>query len=209
LARGAGSSNVRLVHNKSEAKKLIKKAFNRGFSQFDSWIYLKDRLGGYFSGSDSLIGVFKGFARLFITTDFSRKYSRERGYVFFQDFIPNNAFDIRVIVIGSRAFAIKRMTRKNDFRASGSGIIRYDNKEIDLRCVQIAFEVNRKIGSQCIAFDFIFDNFNKPLIVEVSFGFSASSYDLCPGYWDENLNWFSEVINPQLWMLEELGIFSD
>ena len=37
---------------------------------------------------------------------------------------------VRVIVINDKAFAIKRMVRKNDFRASGSGIIEYDKENL-------------------------------------------------------------------------------
>jgi glutathione synthase/RimK-type ligase-like ATP-grasp enzyme len=55
-----------------------------------------------------------------------KKFNPEKNYVYFQDFIPQNDFDIRIIVIGKRAFAIKRMVRKGDFRASGSGNIKYD-----------------------------------------------------------------------------------
>lgn len=43
LRGGAGAANVRLVHSKSEAKKLIRKAFGRGFTQFDGWGYFKEK----------------------------------------------------------------------------------------------------------------------------------------------------------------------
>ena len=39
-----------------------------------------------------------------------------RGYVYFQDFIPDNQFDTRVTVIGNRAFAFIRKVRPGDFR---------------------------------------------------------------------------------------------
>src|SRR5690606_29697488 len=128
----------------------------------------------------------------------------EKDYVYFQEFIPNNTFDIRVIVIGGRAFALKRMVRENDFRASGSGHIIYDKGQIDERCVKLAFEVNKKLKSQSVAYDFIFDETNSPLIVEISYAFATKVYDQCPGYWDENLRWYDGTFNPQEWMIKDL-----
>ena len=44
-----------------------------------------------------------------------------KDYVYFQKFLPNNKYDIRIVVIGDRAFGFIRYNRENDFRASGSG----------------------------------------------------------------------------------------
>jgi len=140
---------------------------------------------------------------LIIPTEYANLQSRDKGYVYFQEFIPNNDSDIRVIIIGEKAFAIKRMTRENDFRASGSGRIIYDKNDIDKNCIQVAFDVNNKIKSQSIAYDFVFDENNNPLIVEISYGFAVVPYDACPGYWDSALNWHEGKFNPQEWIIEE------
>lgn len=204
LRGGAGASNVSLVNTKREAVQKIKIAFGRGFSQFDRFGHLKERYQKMRDGKGSLIGVIKALGKLIVATEFARMSSREKGYVYFQDFIPNNSFDIRVIVTGDKAFALKRMTRKNDFRASGSGAIRYGKNEIDERCVKIAFDVNDKIHTQSIAYDFVFDENNCPLIVEISYGYAVSAYDACPGYWSSDLVWHKEVFNPQEWILQDL-----
>ena len=129
----------------------------------------------------------------------------EKGYVYFQEFIPDNKFDIRVVVIGDKAFALKRMTRKNDFRASGSGNIVYDKNQIDERCIKTSFEVNEKIKSQSIAFDYVFDKNNNPLIVEISYGYSAPAYDICEGYWTRDLQWHEGThFDFCGWMVENL-----
>ena len=135
------------------------------------------------------MGVLKGMGRLFVVTDFAKMHAREKGYAFFQDFIPNNTFDIRVCVVGNHAFALKRLTRKGDFRASGSGNIVYDKSQIDERCVKIAFDVNRKLKTQSIAYDFVFDSNNQPQIVEISYGYAVNAYDSCEGYWTEDMQW--------------------
>jgi glutathione synthase/RimK-type ligase-like ATP-grasp enzyme len=204
LRGGAGASNVMLVKTKNEARKLTNIAFGRGFSQFNKWNNLKERIRKFKEGKDSIMGIIKGIGRLFIPTEFSKMYSREKGYIYFQEFIPNNSFDIRVIVVGDKAFALKRFTRENDFRASGSGKIVYDKYQIDERCVQIAFEVNSRLKSQSIAYDFVFDANNTPLIIEISYGFSTSAYDACPGYWDSSLKWHEGKFKPQEWMIKDM-----
>ncbi len=204
LRGGAGAANVKLVNTKSEARKIAKRAFGRGFSQFNRWNNLSERIRRFKEGKDNIKGIFKGVGRLFIPTEFAKMYPREKGYLYFQEFIPNNNFDIRIIVVGDKAFAIKRFTRQNDFRASGSGNIVYEKNHIDERCVQIAFEVNNKLRSQSVAFDFVFEENNTPLIIEISYGFAVDAYNLCPGYWDSSLNWHEGKFNPQEWMVEEL-----
>jgi hypothetical protein len=97
--------------------------------------------------------------------------------------------------------------RKNDFRASDSGSIIYNKEEIDERCVKIAFDVNKKLKAQSIAYDFVFDENNEPLIVEISYGYTAPAYDKCEGYWDRDrdMNWH-EGTNFDFcgWMVENL-----
>lgn len=204
LKGGAGATNVKLVKNQKEALRLINKAFGKGFAQFDRINNLKERFNKFKNGQDTLIGVLKGIARLFVTTEFVRMQCPEKGYAYFQDFMPNNSFDIRVIVIGEKAFAIKRLVRVNDFRASGSGNISYDYKDIDKKFLKIAFDVNKKLASQCTAFDFISDDSHQPLIVEISYGFAVEAYDSCLGYWDNHLNWHDGQFNPQAWLMENL-----
>lgn len=204
LKGGAGASNVKLVKNQSQAIKYINKAFGKGFSQFDSWQYVKDRFGKYKSGSISFVSFIKSLGRLVFKTEYSKLQSKEKGYIYFQEFIANNDSDIRVIIVDGKAFAIKRMIRDNDFRASGSGKIIYDKHQINESCIRAAFEINNKIKSQSIAFDFVFDESNNPLVVEISYGFASSAYDACPGYWDSQLNWHEGKFNPQGWMIESL-----
>lgn len=203
LKGGAGAANVSLVNNKRETIQKINRAFGRGFSQFNRFEYLKERFNKMLNGKDSLLGVFKAIGRLLVPTEYAKMGGREKGYVYFQDFIPDNNFDIRVIVIGERAFAITRGVRKGDFRASGSGNINYNPSAIDIRAIKISYDVNKILKSQSIAFDYVLFN-NEPLIVEVSYGFAVEAYDPCPGYWDENLNWHEGNFNPQTWMLQDL-----
>src|SRR5690554_4373701 len=179
LRGGAGSANVKLAKSKGEAKKLIKKSFGSGFSQYEGWSNLKERLRKFKEGKTNVKDVAKGVVRLVYPPYYSKVIGKERGYVYFQEFIPNNDSDTRIILIDGKAFALKRMVRKGDFRASGSGVFHYEKERFDERCVKIAFEMNKKIKSQSIAYDFVFDQNNNPLIVEISYGFIPSVYWDC------------------------------
>jgi glutathione synthase/RimK-type ligase-like ATP-grasp enzyme len=208
LKRGAGSSNVRLLHSFKESKSVVKRAFKNGFEPFKEsrLTLLNYRIKNFKDGQGNFLGLLKAFYR-FVFPKFGQLgelHQREKGYVYFQDFIPNNLFDIRVVVVGNRAFALKRLVRDNDFRASGSGKIVYDKNQIDLRCIKIAFEVNNKLQTQSIAYDFVFDEQHNPLIIEISYGYAISAYDICEGFWDENLNWYDEKVTPQHWIIEDL-----
>ncbi|KAF0195917.1 MAG: hypothetical protein FD166_2644 [Bacteroidetes bacterium] len=204
LRGGAGSKNVMLVRNMHEALSIADKAFGRGFRQYNAFTAIREQVRKFRLGKAGMTDIIKAMAHIVYPLKVEQAKGREKGYVYFQDFMPDNLFDIRVIVIGNKAFAIKRMVRQNDFRASGSGHILYKKEDIDERCVSLAFLSNQKIRSQCIAFDFVFDQNNNPLIVEISYGFMAKGYDPCPGYWDKEMNWHEGKFNPYGWMIDHL-----
>jgi len=203
LRTGAGSDNVRKVCSKKEAYRLIKRAFSKGFKQYEAWGNLKERYRKYRLGKTTFWNVIKGIIRLVHTTEYSRVTGREKGYVYFQNYLAGNNHDIRIVIIGCKAFAIKRMVRENDFRASGSGTILYDRNLFDENTIRLSFEITEKLHAQCLAFDYVHDQ-GKPWLVEISYGFSPAGYDPCPGYWDRNLTWHDGKFNPYGWMVENL-----
>ena len=203
LRGGAGSANVKLAKDSHQAVKLIHRAFGRGFSNYDGLGGLKELLRKWRLGKTDIKDVLKGFYRFLFPPEFSKVAGREKGYVYFQDFIPNNDYDIRVIIIGDKAFAIKRMVRENDFRASGSGNIFYDKNLFDDNTIRLAFEIHTLLKSQCTAMDFVYLN-NEPKLVEISYGFDPKGYEACPGFWDKNLNWHQGEFDPYGWMVEEI-----
>lgn len=203
LRGGAGAANVKLVRSAKEARSLVKKAFGRGFPQFNRAGYLKERYRKWRSGQDSFVGVLKGLGRLFIVTDFAKMHPREKGYAYFQEFIPNNSFDTRVVVIGGqKAMVERRYVREGDFRASGSG--KFEYVEADPNLLKIAFEIAQKLKLQSVAFDFIYDK-GEPLIVEMSYGFGTHGISNCGGYYTSDLQWHEEPkLNFYGWMIEEM-----
>jgi glutathione synthase/RimK-type ligase-like ATP-grasp enzyme len=201
LRGGAGSSNVSLAYTRADALRLVKKAFGSGFKNYNGWDQIMDTFRLYRLGKATILNVIKVVYRSIFPPKFSKILGRELGYAYFQDFIPNNDHDIRVIVIGEKAFAIKRMVRANDFRASGSGHILYDKDHFDLNTIQLAFDASTSLKSQCTAFDFVYQD-GRPLIVEISYGFAPKGYVNCPGYWDSSLKWHEGSFNPYGWMVD-------
>ncbi|WP_294819435.1 hypothetical protein [uncultured Flavobacterium sp.] len=203
LRGGAGSFNVKLMKDRQQALKYINIAFGKGFSTFFGWSGFTERIRKYRKGQVGINEVFKGAARMIYPPKYAKTAGREQGYIYFQEFIPENDCDIRVVVMGDKAIAIKRQVRDGDFRASGSGMIVYDKNQIPEECVKLSFEANEKLQSQCTAFDFVFLD-GKPLIVEISYGFSYKSYKDCPGYWDSSLNWHDAEIEIGKWIIESV-----
>lgn len=205
LRGGAGSQNVKLAHTATEAKKFVRKAFGKGFPQYSKVDNLKERIRKWRLGKTDFKDVLKGVARFFNVPTFAKMHGPEKGYAYFQDFIPNNTFDLRIVVVGDKAFAIKRLCRDNDFRASGGGSLVYDKNQIDERCVKMAFEVNSQLKTQSIAYDFVFDTDNNPLIVEIGYAYTAPAYDHCEGYWTSDMQWHEGAgFDFCGWMVEEV-----
>jgi glutathione synthase/RimK-type ligase-like ATP-grasp enzyme len=203
LRGGAGSTNVKLLRSKGQAQSMVHKAFGKGFPAYDKWNDLKEQYLRFTQGKLNKLEALKSIRRVFTSTRFANTVGNQNGYVYFQEFIPNNDSDIRVITIGERAFAIKRMTRPNDFRASGGGVIKFEKELIDERCIKIAFETSKKMNASVVAYDFVFDTNQNPLIVEINYGFAHQAYWNCPGYWDKDLNWHEGKFNQVEWILEE------
>lgn len=207
LRGGAGSQNVRLVHDLGEARRIVRRSFGRGWKP-PRFYGLREglRLTLRHPGRDSFTALAKGAVRAIIPHPSYRKSSKDRNYVYFQEFIPDNDCDIRVIVIGNRAFAIKRMTREGDFRASGSGHINHDNAAIPIEPVRIAFEMTKQLDSQSCAFDFVQD-VGQWKIVEISYAFSLAGYTNCPGHWKRDMTWHPGPVRPEYFMVEDVLAF--
>lgn len=203
LRGGAGSQNVHLVLTRNRAARFVKQAFGRGIPLYDALGSLKERYRLFCLRKTNFIDLIEGIGRFIIPPPYARMKGRQKGYIYFQEFISSNNHDIRVIVIGNKAFAIKRMVRSNDFRASGSGNILYDKNLFDEKIIKLSFDLKEKLKTQCVAFDYIHEK-DRPLIVEISYGFSPAGYVPCPGYWDSELTWHEGPFNPYGWMVEDL-----
>ncbi|MBN1971472.1 MAG: hypothetical protein JW870_19060 [Candidatus Delongbacteria bacterium] len=203
LRSGAGSQNVRLINTRKDAYKIIDKAFGLGFPSYDPIGSLKERWRLFYLNKTPFIDLLEGVFRFIVPPPYVRIRGNEKGYVYFQEFIPENDHDIRIVIIENKAFAIKRMVRENDFRASGSGSVLYDRHLFNEDIIKLSFDIAHKLGSQCLAMDYVYHK-NNPFLLEISYGSVPKSYNNCPGYWDKELKWHEGQFNPWEWIVENL-----
>lgn len=206
LRGGASSQSVCLVKSFPEAERLIERSFWRGLSGS----HRLDRIAHGDKGSllSRLMSLPRNISReiwhSFLYGDdhlFEPRvphiWSSENETVVMQEFLPNNEHDFRVTVIGPRAFAYRRFNRPQDFRASGSGIFDVNPEKIDLNAVRIAHEASKKLGFDCMAYDFLRDQNGELVILEISYTFVSRMVQKCPGYWDRDLKWHEGSVWPQ------------
>ena len=204
LRSGAGAQNVKIVKNYIHAKHLIDIAFSKGFNSRNRLYYFKERIWKFRRDKSfrTFFNISKGIGRLLIPTAAEIHLPIERDYIYFQNYIPGNNHDIRIMVIGGKAFGFKRMVRQGDFRASGSGKSYFSKNIIPVNMLYIAQKLSKTLLLDSVAIDFISSG-NKPLIVEISYAFGNKAFPQWPGYWNENLEWIDRITTPEYCMIED------
>ena len=197
LWTGASSENVRLVRCHSEAQVWIERLFKTGVGRFSEVCLIP---------SPPLSRRLRDSAKILLKGRYpARPPELHKNYVLFQEFLPDNAFDTRIWVIGKRAFGFRRFNRPGDFRASGSGRIDYDPRAIDVRAVHLAFAVASKLRASSINMD-ILKRQDELVVSEVSYTGASWAVDACPGHWerkDNELEWVEAPMWPEQAQIED------
>lgn len=199
LSVGAGSSNVLKVDNYDRARALVDSMFNEGIVPYTLNEYAK---------KISLPGVkerVRESVRYLLGKDFPQLpwnyrgdyYEVQKNYVYFQEYLPDNDHDIRITVIGERAFGYIRHNRPGDFRASGSGNFDPAKKNIPIEAVELAHKVSKKGNFQSMAYDILVDPSGKYRINEISYCYVNHLIEDCPGYWDRELKFHKQKMWPE------------
>ena len=205
LRGGAGSANVMLAHNAREAKSFVKRAFGRGFAQFRGCDYVRDRYKAYKAKKIPLKALIRSCGRLIIPTEYTKMHAPEKGYAYFQEFIPNDGFDYRLEIANNKAIAMVRMCREGDFRASGGHDDRYDVSLIPQDVVEFAFECYDKLDVQSVALDIVREKESRELyLIEVSYCYGLDADEFEHGYWTRDGEHHLEPFNGLSWMIEEV-----
>ena len=207
LRRGSGSLNVQLIRSRRDGVRVVSAMFGRGLPPFPVGASLL-RAATRAKQPGSRAGTIWERGRRAATV-LMRKVTgpgRERGYVLFQRYVRDNARDIRVTVVGDRAFTFFRGVRPNDFRASGSGLLQYpDARAVQLDMVDIAFSITRTLRAQSLALDFVVEpDSDRPVLLEVSYTFIASAVEGCPGYFTPGHVWVSGSFDPAELILKDV-----
>jgi glutathione synthase/RimK-type ligase-like ATP-grasp enzyme len=202
LSKGAGARSVYLVHDFNEARRFVVKMFKHGISEdnISPAQIFKTKNGDLLASVKEIVRIVRN--RM---TGESVFWQKNKNYAYFQKFCPKNAWDTRVTTAGLRAHAFRRFVRDGDFRASGSNKWDITPDNIDLRMIRIALDISKHFGFQAMAYDFVLDEDNNPMIVEISYCYGGAGYpDFMNGFWDDNLTWHPGRYWPQYFELVDL-----
>lgn len=196
LSCGSGSHNVKLLENLRQADSYGRRMFGKGFKTAPSLLFKATSNVRSSRSSDDFWRRFRRIPEFLRTLNNARNFPREKGYVYLQEFVQNNGYDIKVAVVNDKVSYLVRQVRNGDFRASGGGDINYNRSAVPENVIQSARAVARKLNLRCMGFDYVVDaKTGRGLIVEMSYGFSWRAILDAGGYWDENLTWIESPLD--------------
>jgi hypothetical protein len=132
-SEGAGSRGVLLARNIKQCIKFVSKL----------------------SRTISIRNDLKDFIKRFYFEDYV-PYSCHRNKFIIQNFIPNLSYDFKILVFYSKIYILKRGVRKNDFRASGSGLFEFP-ENLPNGILSYAYSIFKDFNVPFISLDIAFD----------------------------------------------------
>ncbi len=93
-------------------------------------------------------------------------YLRQKDYIYFQEFVPNDGFDVRAIVVGNWGFGYYRRNLEGDFRASGMNQV--ELRGLPEEPLRIAWEANKILKSPVLVMDMLHGLDGKYHVIEYS-----------------------------------------
>lgn len=205
LRNGSGSHNVKMLNTKAELLSYSEKMFTSGLDSAPS--ILRKTTANVKSSKDikTVIKRAKRIPEFLRSFSNAKKFNRERGYVFLQEFIPNDGYDLKIVVVGDKLSFIGRKILKGEYRASGGGSLFYDPNMVSKNIIDSAFRTSDKLGFQCMGYDYVVDSkTNEGKIIEISYGFSHQALIDAKGYFDRDGKWIETPLNAPQEILRNL-----
>lgn len=193
LRRGSGSFHVSLIESAEKFRSEVDKMFGSGQAgRISFWFKFYSAITSIKSSKVAVEKIKKipGFIRNFRN---SKQLDVERDYFYTQNYIENEGFDFKVVVVNNKLSYLGRPVRPGDFRASGGGVITYDRGLITKEVIDLCSQATEKLKLSCVGFDLVKDKESgKSYIIEMSYGFSRQAildageyYDLATEEWIE------------------------
>lgn len=205
LRNGSGSHNVKLIKDKKELLKYSYRMFSKGFSSSPSLIYKTTSNVKSSKSFKVLINRAKRIPEFLKILTSANEFPNEKGYVYLQEYIPNNGYDLKIVVVGDKLSFIGRNIRVGDFRASGGGDLFYDKKFITKNVIDSAFKTTDLLGFRCMGYDYVVNKeTGEGIIIEISYGFSHEALLMAKGYFDRDGIWYDIPLNAPIELLENL-----
>lgn len=196
LRTGSGSHNVKLLKSKHELIRYATKMFSSGFNPAPSLLYKTTSNIRSSHNKQQFLYKLKRAPEFLRTLAGAKHFPHEKDYVYLQQFIPNDGYDMKVVVVGNKCSYLVRPIRSHDFRASGGGEVFFDKKFFNKQVIESAFKVSEALHFQCMGYDYVVNNeTGEGKIVEMSYGFSHLAIMASGGYYDRNLEWHESPLN--------------
>lgn len=178
LAGGHQSANVRLVRDRQAAMFYIDELFGHGVASLGYLPASRPRV--LLRRLRAATRTLEGHNPYIAGADAELHY----GYFYAQEFLPGNEFETSVIVLGKRAFAVRRFVRPGDFRTHGSSShMDWSREQISEESIRLAYRVAGKLGAQSVAVD-ILHRGSQPVVVELTANYASWVVCQCPGHWE-------------------------
>lgn len=207
LRTGSGSHNVKLIKSRGQLLRYARRMFGRGYNPAPSLVYKTSSNIRSAYNWETFKSKFRRIPEFLRTLSNAKKFPREKGYVYLQEFIPNDNFDMKVMVLGDKCTGFYRPVRSHDFRASGGGAFVDDPRAVFTeQIVKSAFSAADALGMRCVGFDYVLDKrTGEGKIIEMSYG-CGHEVGGAGGYFDRDFNWVPEPITIAEEVMKFMGI---
>jgi hypothetical protein len=138
------------------------------------------------SKSYNMIDATKNYIKSIIRP-YHKKTSNYRHKFIIQNYIPNLNHDYKVLVYADKYFVLKRHNRKNDFRASGSGLFEWP-EDVSPKLLDYANEIYRCFDVPYISLDIGWDGRNFYLFEFQFLSFGTLTLEKSDYYYIKNGN---------------------
>ena len=205
LRTGSGSHNVKLIRNKYQLMCYAKRMLGRGYNPAPSLFYKTSSNIRSSHNKATFMSKLKRVPEFLRTLKGARQFPNEKGYVYLQEFIPSDGYDMKVVVVGDKLSGLYRPIRSHDFRASGGGEVLYNKEYFTENIIHSAFAAADALALKCVGFDYVVDKrTGEGKIVEMSYGFSHTAVMGMNGWFDRDCNWHNGALNAPKEILKNL-----
>ncbi|MEQ9580712.1 MAG: hypothetical protein RIM68_00895, partial [Arenibacter sp.] len=128
---------------------------------------------------------------------YRKHYPRKFGKVIIQEYIPNLAYDWKILVLGNICMGGKRFVRKNDFRASGSNVYSLA-KDPPKEILDFAMNCKKKLNCPSVSLDISEQKGNIQLLEYQIIHFSLLTWESVHYFKLEKGNWIKVEITDSM-----------
>ena len=189
-SHGAASKQVRLVKDAREAEPWLRGAFCG-----NEYKEARMRQGGSrLATALRLLGK-----RWFWSFLWRHLLDKEPlGNVYWQEFVPDNPADMKIIVIGDRyVYGYWRNNRPGDFRASGGGNLDFQ-RPIPQEVIQYCLDLNRRWDVDSMGYDILLRH-SEPIVIEMSHAYYDTYPQRSSGYHERQADGTLAFVEGHVW----------